>query len=123
MTRRDRALRPADVRQPILVIMEGVMRWARRYFLFENWTWDEPEVAAQRRSSWPSWRRAIRPVGAVAWWSAAVVGLVLGSDRMPLWIFVLGSVLVSVALACVLFGIADGIRQRRQTGRPHAHSV
>jgi hypothetical protein len=107
----------SDARQAILVFMDGLTRWARRYFLFENWTWDEPGLAARRRASWPAWRRAVRPVGAGAWWSAVVLGLILGSDRKPLWIFVLGSVSVSLALACALFGIVDGARQRRQEHR------
>lgn len=98
--------------------MEGIIRWARRYFLFENWTWDQPQVAARRRASWPRWRRAVRPVGAVAWRMGVALGLAFEPDNSaPLAVYVIGSLLVSVAICCALFGIVDGIRQRRAESR------
>ena len=88
---------------------------ARRYVLFENWTWSDPDTAARRRASWPAWRRAIRPIGAAAYWACAIAGLVLDPSwrtaGTPLRVLIIaGLVIVG---ACVVFGTVDGFRQRR----------
>jgi hypothetical protein len=91
----------------------------RRYFLAENWTWDEPEVAARRRAEWPTWRRAIRPVGATAYWIGAIVAIVfhphgiLSADGLYLALF-------PIIIGCAGFGIVDGFRPRREDRRASA---
>jgi hypothetical protein len=46
------------------------------------------------------------------------LGLAFEPDNSaPLAVYVIGSLLVSVAICCALFGIVDGIRQRRAESR------
>lgn len=96
--------------------VEGVLGAVRRYFLFEGWTWDKPSVVEQRRASWPRWRRAVRPVGALAWWTTVVLGAVYNNDwqRVPLVGQVLCSIFAAVAAGCVILGVIDGLRWRRR---------
>jgi hypothetical protein len=89
--------------------------WARRYLLFEGWTWSDSETAARRRASWPTWRRAVRPIGAVAYWVGWAVALILQpswrTPDAPLRAFYIA--LYVIVGGCVLLGIIDGFRQRR----------
>jgi hypothetical protein len=97
---------------PVRAKTEQALRRLRRYLLAENWTWDEPDLAARRRANWPAWRRAVRPVGAAAYWIGAIVGIVFD----PHGILSAGGlylVLIPIVVVCAVFGIADGFRQRR----------
>jgi hypothetical protein len=103
---------------PDTCAVSGVVAWLRRYFLFETWTWAEPAEAARQRSRWPLWRRAVRPVGAVAWWAGLLLGRITGKRRdlnsvSELMVSVL---LAVVVLACVVYGVVDGFRERRREG-------
>src|SRR5262245_51567518 len=86
--------------------------WARRYLLFENWTWSDSDAGARRRASWPTWRRAVRPIGAVAYWAGWAVALFLQPSwctaGAPLRAFYIA--LYVIIGGCVLFGIVDGFR-------------
>lgn len=87
---------------------------ARRYLLFEGWTWSDSDTAARRRASWPTWRRAVRPIGAVAYWVGWAVALILQPSWRtadgPLRAFYIA--LYVIVGGCVLLGIIDGFRER-----------
>jgi len=96
----------------------------RRYLLLEAWTWSTPEQAACRRAEWPIWRRAVRPVGATAWWAAVAIALLTtpyaGDGVTPAGqVFVL---LWLVIGACVTVTVVDGVARRSAERRrtiPH----
>jgi hypothetical protein len=95
------------------------LRTLRRYLLLEAWTWSTPEQAAGRRAEWPAWRRAVRPVGAIAWWAAVAIALLTtpydGNSVTPAGqLFV---VLWLVIAACIAVSVIDGMAHRRP-GRP-----
>jgi hypothetical protein len=87
----------------------------RRYLLFEDWTWSDPETAARHRVSWPAWRRAIRPVAAALWWTGVIIGAIV----QPTWrsmsppARVCWSAALVIIGGCVVLGVVDGFRQRR----------
>ena len=91
------------------------LRTLRRYLLLEAWTWSTPEQAAGRRAEWPAWRRAVRPVGAIAWWAAVAIALLTtayaGDSVTPA-----GQLFVVVWLvigACIAVTVVDGVARRR----------
>jgi hypothetical protein len=90
-------------------------QWAsrlRRYFLFEAWTWSRPADAARRRATWPAWRRAIRPVGAVAFLVMASARLFPDPARLRI-----GIPFVVVTVCCVVLGSTLEARDRHRQGR------
>lgn len=94
--------------------------YASRYFLFENWTWDEPDTAARVKAAWPAWRRAVRPVGAAAWWIGVVIGWATGNNswaNVGLPVRVITVALGVVLVTCIVFGVVDGARTRRNRRR------
>jgi hypothetical protein len=94
--------------------VDVLAEWSRRYLLFETWTWDSPEGAARRRATWPAWRRNIRLIGAAVFWAAVAVAIAFEQDDdAPSTVWVIVSLLGTVASCCVLFGIVDGFRRRR----------
>jgi hypothetical protein len=91
---------------------ERLRRSLRRYLLEENWTWGAPDVAARPRASWPTWRRAVRPVEAAAYLLGAIVKIyfqphaVLGAGGLYV-------ALIAIFFGCAVPGIGHGFRQRR----------
>ena len=92
-----------------------VLARTRRYFLFADWTFSEPDTAARQRASWPIWRRAVRPVGASLWWTGSIIGLVIQPSwrtmSAPYRVCAVASLVIIGG--CVAFGAIDGFRQRR----------
>jgi hypothetical protein len=99
---------------------EATVPWWRRYFLFENWAWSDPQELAVRRTGWSAWRRAVRPIGAIVWWLGAAWGIIW----QPTWrtmsvpLTILGVTGLAVVGLCVLIGVIDGFRHRRAHPRP-----
>jgi Na+-transporting NADH:ubiquinone oxidoreductase subunit NqrE len=90
----------------------------RGYFLFEAWSFTDPALIAQWRTTWPSWRQAIRPVGATAWWLAVVLELIF-DDSGPAYVRALGYVLSAVAVTCAAIGIGSYVKAGRELGLRH----
>jgi hypothetical protein len=82
-----------------------------RAFLFEAWTWSGPEDAALRRATWPTRRRAIRPVGAAAFWLSNLAYLFANPARLAI-----GIPFLAVAVCCIVFGSTLEARDRHRQG-------
>jgi len=85
----------------------------RRYFLAE-WLSTDPEADARRRAGWPLWRRAVRPIGAIARWAGALPSLIAG-HRVRIDSY--GGLLVAanvVLVCCVAIWAVDKIREHRR---------
>jgi hypothetical protein len=90
-------------------------RWASRrryYLLFEAWTFSRPADAERRRATWPPWRRAIRPVGYVAFLLSNIAYLVPHPVRLAI-----GIPFLAVTVFCIVFGSALEARDRHRQGR------
>jgi hypothetical protein len=90
-------------------------RWAsrrRHYLLFEAWTFSRPADAERRRATWPPWRRAIRPVGYVAFLVMALARLFPDPVRLTI-----GIPFLVVTVCCIVFGSALEARDRHRQGR------
>jgi hypothetical protein len=94
----------------------GLSNW----LLFERWTLIDPDEMRRRREGWPTWRRALRPVGATLWWIGIVLGWVLpGFTDFNPWTlsFVLGFAMIACIAVCVAVGTSLEWRDRRREGR------
>ncbi len=82
---------------------------ARRWLLFERFSFADPNAVRRWRHTWPAWRRTVRPVGAVAFWLALLLN-VMWPVRTPGPVRVVKGLLVLTLLTCVVIGIADYVR-------------
>ena len=92
----------------ILRVLVGI----RRYVLFERLSDTDQDA---RRAAWPLWRRAVRPVGAIAWWAGAIPGTLTGHHvRIDGYG---GLLIVSfvVLVCCLLISGIDKIREYRRS--------
>lgn len=88
-----------------------VPRSVRIYFTLETWTWLTPTEYAHRRSTWPTWRRAIRPVGATACWLTWPASHLPDPARLTI-----GLPLLAVVLCCFVIGNSLELHDRRRQG-------
>jgi hypothetical protein len=87
----------------------------RRRYLYEGWTWAEPEEDARRRAGWPLWRRLLRPVGAISILAFAALATLTNTYGVHAFVAYDGAfaILPVIAAAVFVFGIVDGFRWRR----------
>jgi uncharacterized membrane protein YfcA len=74
----------------------------------------DPEEDARRRAAWPLWRRAVRPIGATAWWVGVLPGMVAGHQVS---IYAYGGLLIgafAVLMCCAAIWAVDRIREHRR---------
>lgn len=93
----------------------------RAYLLFERFTLIDPGEMRARRRGWPAWRRALRVVGAAAWWIGVALRIVWsGSSELKDHDgtrYVLASALLSITALCIVLGVGLEWRDRRREGR------
>lgn len=84
----------------------GVPQSVQAYLLFQKYSFTDPRLIARWRTTWPAWRRAVRPIGAAAWWLGALVGL--ASDHGgPRYVRVIIYVLFAVIVTCMAIGLGS----------------
>jgi len=91
----------------------------RRYFWFEKFTLSDPDEDAQRRAVWPLWRRAVRPIGATAWWIVVIVGLVSDHHvRIDAYGGLLIALLVVVLCCLTIWAVTRFVERQKRRGQP-----
>jgi hypothetical protein len=97
--------------------MESLANAVWRYFTAADFTLYEPGDADRIRASWPTWRKAVRPIAAAAWWAGIISQwFVPGVDenKSPLayhGVYALGLVIIA---SSVIYGTIDGHRTRKR---------
>jgi hypothetical protein len=83
--------------------------------LFEAYSFTDPDVIDRWRGTWPSWRRAVRPIGATAWWLGVVDGFIFDHGGPTYIRIILGAVMTT----CVAIGVYSYLRAGRELGLRH----
>lgn len=112
------------MRDTVEVILRGVWRYVTFARITDAWSPLSATQRAARYESWPSWRRAVRPVGVVLYW-AGVVWFTTHSDHKTPQLNVAFTVWVALMLTFAAIGIRDWrlaraalkLSRRAQAGR------
>jgi hypothetical protein len=92
-----------------------VPQGVRAYLLFQKYSFTDPRLIARWRTTWPAWRRAVRPIGAAAWWLGALVGLMVDHGG-PGYIRIILCVLFAVIVTCIAIGLGSYRRAGGERG-------
>jgi hypothetical protein len=84
----------------------SVLPGVRSYLVFQKYSFTDPRLIAHWRTTWPAWRRAVRPIGAAAWWLGAVVGVVFDHGH-PEYARIIIYVVFAVVVTCMAIGISS----------------